>query len=189
MKYIFIIFSVVCLYSCKYEKRQQSKINVFEEHEQINRYSLDIAIEKSQKENKPIFLWVSFHGNATDAALMSFLNQIDSVREYMLDSIVYCRLIVGNKLKPRAIKNSTTKSLLPLNEVFKTEGEMNEWICDNFFDSQNHFMIVTDFLLRKLTAYHYNNNFDHDSVSFLTFLRKGHYEYEQLKMSYDRYEH
>lgn len=179
MKYTFIILIIVCMYSCVNKKKQQSQANLFAPYEQEDRYPLDIAIEKSQKEDKPILLWVSYPGNSTDDILMKMLSQISSVREYMLDSMINCRLMIGDKLNLRTIKNSTMRSLISSEEKFKTDGQLSKWICDKFFDGQNQFLIVTNSQLDKLTTYHFNKNFDHDTTSFLTFLKKGYSRYKR----------
>ena len=178
MKKVFIIF-IICACCGGSRQDQQMRANIFEGHGQKGKHPLDIAIEKSRKEKKPILLWVSFHGNATDGILMRMLNQINGVRSYMLDSIIYCRLIVGDKTHLQEMPNFVEKLQEQTCKEFSTVGSLNEWICERFFDNQNHFMIITNTRLDKLSDYHYNRNFDNDTISFLTFLKRGYYEYKQ----------
>lgn len=176
MNKVFIIF-IICAFCCGSRQDQQTWSNIFEEHGQKGKHPLDMAIEKSREEKKPILLWVSFHGNATDGILMRKLNQISGVRDYMSDSIIYCRLIVGDKTHLQKMPDFVTKLKEQASKDFSTIGSLNEWICEKFFDNQNHFLIITNTQLDKLSDYYYNKNFDHDTTSFLTFLKKGYNEY------------
>lgn len=173
---IFIICMCCC---CGSRQIQQSSINIFKERYLKDKHPLDIAIEKSRKENKPILLWVSFNGNATDVSLMSMLSQISSVRKFMQDSIIYCRFLVGDKIKFRKKPKFLRKFEKQPRKKFSTIGSLNNWICEEFFDNQNQFMIITNSRLEKLSDYHYNVNFDHDTTSFLNFLKKGYHEYKK----------
>lgn len=176
---------LMCCVGCLDKSGVSSKSFTFEGYEadktwENRRYPLDVAIEKSQKECKPILLWVSNRSAPTDVSLIKYLETSRLTMNYLADSISYCKLFVDEKLSPRKIKNAKLKSLLQDNIDFKSEGKLNIWICDHYFDSLSSFFIMVNPCMRKLTNYCDNACFDHDTVSFLNFLKKGSDEYKRI---------
>lgn len=168
----------LCFWGCNVSNSKQ-KI-AFDTSFDNERYSLDCAIEESQKENKPIVLWVSYNGNSTDNVLKSHLRNINSVGTYLIDSMVFCRILVNNKILVRKIINAQMLSLLPDSLNFKDEGKLNEWVCNTYFDGYKWMFVITDSQLRKLSPYKGNGDFDHDSISFLNFMKEGKARYREL---------
>lgn len=99
---------------------------------------------------------------------------------YLADSISYCKLFVDEKLGPRKIENLKLKSLIQDSASFNSEGKLNIGICNHYFDSLISFFVIVDPSMRKLTDYYSNACFDHDTISFLNFLKKGNYEYKHM---------
>lgn len=146
----------------------------------MDRYTLDRAIEESLRKDKPIILWVSYNGNACDNMIVAYQRQSNSVVNYLVDSMVFCRIIVNDKISPRKIKSPQMFSLLGDSLTFKTEGRLNRWICDTYFDQHQFFFIITDPQLRKLSPYRSSADFDSDSLAFLNFMKEGKARYREL---------
>lgn len=183
-KSVLILGIIVCFVTCtsKMLNRQTIRNNeqVFFDERYASRSPLDEALHRSRMEKKPLLLWMSAYIYSFDQIFVEKFNEISWLKNYILDSMVDCRLMVDSKFKCDQIKSKELKSLLPLDRNFKYQGHLAEWIRQNYCDSLFGVMVVVDHEMNKYSSYKEPRRFYKDSLAFLSFLQQAKRKYDSM---------
>ena len=129
---VLILGIVVCCVTCTSKRlNRQVVVNndqVFFDDWDASRSALDLALHRSRVEKKPLLLWMSAYGYSFDPILIKKINDIPWLKNYILDSMVDCRLMVDSKFKYRPIKSREMKALVPREMNFRYECSLKEII-------------------------------------------------------------
>lgn len=189
-KSVFILGIVVCFVSCtsKLFNRQTIRNNeqVFFDDLYASRSPLDEALHRSRVEKKPLLLWMSAYAYSMDSRWIEKINKIPWLKNYILDSMVDCRLMVDSKFKCDQIKSRELKSLLPLDRNFRYQGHLADWIRQNYCDSLFGVMVVVDHKMNKYSSYKEPRYFFKDSLAFLSFLQQAKRKYDSMLIMNNR---
>ena len=179
---VLILGIVVCCVTCTSKRlNRQVVVNndqVFFDDWDASRSALDLALHRSRVEKKPLLLWMSAYGYSFDPILIKKINDIPWLKNYILDSMVDCRLMVDSKFKYRPIKSREMKALVPREMNFRYEGHVAEWIRQNYCDSLFGVMVVVDHEMNKYSCYRESRCFLKDSLAFLSFLQQAKRKYD-----------
>ena len=178
MKEILLLLGIIfCIIACSNEEH---KDYVFFDDWRGSRVPLDVAIQRSHLENKPLLMWMSAHAYSFDSDLIDAINKTSEIKDYILDSMVDCRLLIDKMIELRKIKSKEMKVLLPHDINFKSEGHLAQWISRRYCDSLYGVMVVVDYKMNKYSPYGITPTFLRDSIAFMDFLRRAKYKYDSL---------
>lgn len=183
--FILILGILVCLVTCTNKRfNRQTVVNadqVFFDDWDASRNSLDVALHRSRVERKPLLLWISAYVYSFDPILIKKINNTPWLKNYIIDSMVACRLMIDSKFKCRQMRSQEIKALLPREMNFKYEGNVAEWIRRNYCDDLFNIMVVVDHEMNKYSDYEESRCFLKDSLAFMFFLQEAKRRYDSLE--------